>query len=149
MALFALFPADCICSGDCPSNLTELNIGACLPVVVFFDLFTVSPCTLGPLSYFPCRFTHHIPSCATHSYHCPNLGKDGYPKWNPPNVSSGSCKPKDVETLKQEPFPPGFKVLFFGNSHIRQASVARPTPPFPMASKKAYRLRSMYICINP
>eukprot|EP00903_Cladosiphon_okamuranus_P014839 g13740.t1 len=54
------------------------------------------------------------------SYHCPNLGKDGYPKWNPPTVSSGFCEPKDMETLEQAPFPPGFKVLFFGNSHIRQ-----------------------------
>ena len=69
-------------------------------------------------------FPPFVRHCNCRSYRCPHLGNDGnYPKWNPPVVSSGACTPKDMETLEHEPFPPDFKVLFFGNSHIRQASV--------------------------
>eukprot|EP00752_Nemacystus_decipiens_P014381 g12791.t1 len=54
------------------------------------------------------------------SYHCPNLGTGGYPQWMPRQESSGACKSKPTETLEKEPLPPGFKVLFYGNSHLRQ-----------------------------
>ncbi|CAM9162932.1 unnamed protein product [Scytosiphon promiscuus] len=61
-------------------------------------------------------------TCATlkASYHCPHLGTEGYPKWNPRLVAHGICKPKSKSDLKHEPFPPDFKVLFYGNSHLRQ-----------------------------
>ncbi|CAN0140993.1 unnamed protein product, partial [Pylaiella littoralis] len=54
------------------------------------------------------------------SYFCPNLGTDGYPVWNPRAVSSGECSVRGRSALADEPFPPGFKVLFYGNSHLRQ-----------------------------
>ncbi|CAN0042970.1 unnamed protein product [Ectocarpus sp. 13 AM-2016] len=50
------------------------------------------------------------------SYFCPNLGTGGYPKWN----TSGGCERRQRSALQNEPLPPGFRVLFYGNSHLRQ-----------------------------
>ncbi|CAN0539569.1 unnamed protein product, partial [Ectocarpus sp. 12 AP-2014] len=50
------------------------------------------------------------------SYFCPNLGTGGYPKWN----TSGACERRPRSALQNEPLPPGFRVLFYGNSHLRQ-----------------------------
>eukprot|EP00903_Cladosiphon_okamuranus_P014838 g13739.t1 len=54
------------------------------------------------------------------SYHCPNLGTDGYPQWMPRQESSGACKSKTKKALELDPLPPGSKVLLYGNSHVRQ-----------------------------
>ncbi|CBJ26872.1 hypothetical protein Esi_0048_0094 [Ectocarpus siliculosus] len=50
------------------------------------------------------------------SYFCPNLGTGGYPKWS----TSGGCERRERSALQNEPLPPGFRVLFYGNSHLRQ-----------------------------
>ncbi|CAN0123542.1 unnamed protein product [Ectocarpus fasciculatus] len=50
------------------------------------------------------------------SYFCPNLGTGGYPKWN----TSGECKRRERSALQNEPLPPGFRMLIYGNSHLRQ-----------------------------
>lgn len=55
------------------------------------------------------------------SYFCPNLGDEGYPKWIPRVVADNECKPISRDSLRHAPFPPGFRVLFYGNSHLRQA----------------------------
>ncbi|CAN0475847.1 unnamed protein product, partial [Laminaria digitata] len=45
---------------------------------------------------------------------------EGYPKWTPKAVSNGTCKPVSRDLFKTDPLPPNFKMLFYGNSHLRQ-----------------------------
>ena len=69
---------------------------------------------------------HHPTLCPSRrSYVCPKLGNEGYPMWVPTTVSKGSCKPLPTSALEEEPFPPNFKVLFYGNSHLRQVRLWR------------------------
>ncbi|CAM9224832.1 unnamed protein product [Scytosiphon promiscuus] len=53
-------------------------------------------------------------------YFCPHLGDDGYQIWAPRAVSDGTCSSMTASQLAEAPFPPGFKVLVYGNSHLRQ-----------------------------
>ncbi|CAN0087908.1 unnamed protein product, partial [Pylaiella littoralis] len=54
-------------------------------------------------------------------YFCPSLGNDGYPKWVPHAVAQGACKSVTQSDMSNDgPLPVGFKVLFYGNSHLRQ-----------------------------
>lgn len=53
-------------------------------------------------------------------YFCPNLGNDGYPAWVPHAVSNGTCDSVTLSQLLEAPLPPDFKVLVYGNSHLRQ-----------------------------
>lgn len=55
-------------------------------------------------------------------YFCPDQGGSEYPKWVPQAVASGSCASTTREELSEAPLPPNFKVLFYGNSHLRQVS---------------------------
>lgn len=55
-------------------------------------------------------------------YFCPNLGHGGYPRWVPTMVREGHCLQVPRSLLAQAPLPPDFKVLMYGNSHLRQAS---------------------------
>ncbi|CAN0198178.1 unnamed protein product [Scytosiphon promiscuus] len=52
-------------------------------------------------------------------YFCP-LAKDGYPRWVPRAVSDGTCSSVTTSQLAEAPLPPGFKVLLYGNSYLRQ-----------------------------
>lgn len=57
-------------------------------------------------------------------YFCPSLGVRGYPKWVPHSVANGACKSVTrSEMMAEGPLPPDFKVLFYGNSHMRQVRV--------------------------
>lgn len=53
-------------------------------------------------------------------YFCPDLGDEGYPAWVPRSVSQGSCKDIPRPDLQKDPLPPNSRVLFYGNSHLRQ-----------------------------
>lgn len=55
-------------------------------------------------------------------YFCPSLNSSrGYPKWVPHSVANGACKSVTRgEMMAEGPLPPDFKVLFYGNSHMRQ-----------------------------
>lgn len=63
--------------------------------------------------------------CSTYfRYYCPNLGSDGYPKWVPHAVAQGACKSVTRSEISNDgPFPAGMKVLFYGNSYMRQVRV--------------------------
>ncbi|CAN0284373.1 unnamed protein product, partial [Ectocarpus fasciculatus] len=55
-------------------------------------------------------------------YFCPNLGSGGYPRWVPRAVARGDCRSVTREEMSRgAPFPPDSKVLFYGNSYMRQA----------------------------
>lgn len=90
-------------------------------MVVFFLSLKPQP---PPTS---CRFFRPLPP--PRSYHCPNLDTDGYPRWMPRQESSGACNSKTKKALELDPLPPGFKALFYGNSHLRQASTPHPRSP--------------------
>lgn len=53
-------------------------------------------------------------------YFCPDLGNDGYQKWVPRAVADGTCHSMTPSQLAEVPLPPNFKVLAYGNSHLRQ-----------------------------
>lgn len=58
-------------------------------------------------------------------YFCPSrLGGGVYPKWEPRAITEGACKRRrsraEMMAAGASPFPPGFKVLFYGNSYMRQ-----------------------------
>jgi len=61
-------------------------------------------------------------------YFCPSrLGGGAYPKWEPRAITEGACRrrrsPEGRVAAGASPFPPGFKVLFYGNSYMRQVTV--------------------------
>lgn len=62
------------------------------------------------------------PHAFTPRYFCPNLGIGGYPKWAPHAVAEGACTSRTREEMVagRAPLPPDFKVLFYGNSYVRQ-----------------------------
>eukprot|EP00752_Nemacystus_decipiens_P012752 g11292.t2 len=54
-------------------------------------------------------------------YYCPSREPNqGYPQWEPRAVSEGVCNSVTRRQLSDAPLPPGFKVLVYGNSHLRQ-----------------------------
>lgn len=60
-------------------------------------------------------------TCLVARYFCEHLGNEGYHKWVPHAESEGVCESVDPSEASTAPFPPKFKVLIFGNSHLRQA----------------------------
>ncbi|CAM9508172.1 unnamed protein product [Laminaria digitata] len=53
-------------------------------------------------------------------YFCPGQTNPEYLKWEPWAVSQGLCRSVTRSDLEGEPLPPNFKVLAYGNSHLRQ-----------------------------
>jgi len=53
-------------------------------------------------------------------YFCEHLGDEGYHKWVPHAESEGICESVNPSEASTAPLPPKFKVLIFGNSHLRQ-----------------------------
>ena len=56
-------------------------------------------------------------------YFCEHDDKKAHRKWEPHAESEGICESAGLSDLSEAPFPPKFKVLFYGNSHMRQVSV--------------------------
>lgn len=57
-------------------------------------------------------------------YFCPTQSSPAYPRWEPLAVTEGLCKSKMPSDMTEGPFPPNFKILMYGNSHIRQVKHA-------------------------
>lgn len=53
-------------------------------------------------------------------YFCPAQTHLQYPKWEPWAVGQGVCGSISRSDLVGAPLPSGFKVLMYGNSHLRQ-----------------------------
>lgn len=53
-------------------------------------------------------------------YFCPAQTNPEYPKWEPWAVGQGVCQSVSRSSLDGQPLPPNFKVLTYGNSHLRQ-----------------------------
>lgn len=66
-----------------------------------------------------CDYYHRRWAPATR-YFCEHLGKESHRRWEPHAEAEGVCKSVSKSELSKAPFPPGFKVLFYGNSHLRQ-----------------------------
>ena len=53
-------------------------------------------------------------------YYCPSDENTGYREWIPRSISERTCRSVSHSDLIRGPLPPDFKVLIYGNSHIRQ-----------------------------
>lgn len=77
-----------------------------------YNPFFLARCWRGALLFVPGDFDR---------YFCPHLGNKGYPQWVSRAAKSGSCVEIPRSRIAEAPLPPGFKVLVYGNSHLRQA----------------------------
>ena len=78
---------------------------------------------MGNLNYL------QLPFCSR--YFCPNLGVGGAFKWVPRAVADGICQEKPLAQLENAPLPPNFRILVYGNSHMRQVSQRNIAFQFP------------------
>ena len=53
-------------------------------------------------------------------FFCPSADNSGYPMWVPQAVLEEKCESITRSELVGAPLPPDFKVLMYGNSHLRQ-----------------------------
>eukprot|EP00903_Cladosiphon_okamuranus_P012673 g11853.t1 len=89
--------------------------------------------TVKPVYGCDCSFTRA-------RYFCESLRGQGYRSWTPLAVSEGICKSVTPYQISKAPLPPGFKVLMYGNSHLRQVLEALMC----MVSDKVSRKRVFY-----
>lgn len=74
-------------------------------------------------------------------YYCPSQDGVEYPTWVPQATAQGVCRSTTRSAMLEIPFPPNFKILFYGNSHLRQVILKRMLILLPLSKRTRTSIR--------